>query len=109
MLTPPANVATHPPPADLKRRLIAASLSAVVPGAGQLNLGKRRKALVIFAFGLVTVAKGKYFVRGDKLDMSLDSRTPSFGLVDEDAIVGKALYSYQFTGTQLSRRLDGGR
>lgn len=60
------------------------------------------------SFGPVTVAKGKYFVLGDNLDMSLDSRTPSFGLVDEDAIVGKALYSYQFTGTQLSQRLDRG-
>jgi signal peptidase I len=59
-----------------------------------------------FTFGPVTVASGKYFVLGDNLDMSLDSRTPSFGLVDENAIVGKALYSYQFTGTPLSRRLD---
>jgi hypothetical protein len=46
---------------------------------------------------------------GDNLDMSLDSRTPSFGLVDENSIVGKALYSYQFTNTPLSRRLDQGR
>jgi signal peptidase I len=61
------------------------------------------------SFGPVSVAKGKYFVLGDNLAMSLDSRTPNFGLVDENAIVGKALYSYQFTGMQLSRRLDGGR
>lgn len=57
-------------------------------------------------FASVTVESGKYFVLGDNLDLSFDSRAPSFGLVDEKAIVGKALYSYQFTGTQLSRRLD---
>ena len=61
---------------------------------------------VAYTFPRVTVAPGRYFVLGDNLDMSLDSRTPSFGLVDENAIVGKALYSYQFTGTPLSRRLD---
>lgn len=60
-------------------------------------------------FGPVTVLSGKYFVLGDNLDMSLDSRTPSFGLVDENSIVGKALYSYQFTNVPLSRRLDQGR
>ena len=58
------------------------------------------------AFPPVTVTAGKYFVLGDNLDMSNDSRIPGFGLVDENAIVGKALYSYQFTGTPLSRRLD---
>lgn len=57
-------------------------------------------------FGPVTVASGKYFVLGDNLNMSLDSRVDSFGLVEENAIVGKALYSYQLTGTPLSRRLD---
>ena len=59
-----------------------------------------------YTFGPVTVASGKYFVLGDNLDVSLDSRTPRFGLVDENANVGKALYSYQFSGTPLSRRLD---
>lgn len=42
-------------------------------------------------------------------NLLFDSRTPSFGLVDENSIVGKALYSYQFTNTPLSRRRDQGR
>jgi signal peptidase I len=62
-----------------------------------------------YTFGPVTVPRGKYFVLGDNPDMSLDSRTPTFGLVDENAIVGKALYSYQFINTPLSRRLDESR
>ena len=47
-------------------------------------------------FGPVTIPPHKYFVMGDNRNLSWDSRLQSFGLIDETAILGKALY---ITGT----------
>jgi signal peptidase I len=43
-------------------------------------------------FGPLTIPPHKLFFMGDNRDLSLDSRMPEFGLIDESAVLGKALY-----------------
>jgi TM2 domain-containing membrane protein YozV len=79
--------------------LLAALFSAaLVSGVGQLFLGQRRKGsilLMLFSallFGFWPVPL--LLVMGDGRDISLDSRSPEFGLVENGSIVGKPWFVF---------------
>lgn len=57
-------------------------------------------------FGPTAIPSGKFFVMGDNRDISLDSRSADFGLVDARSIVGKPLYAYRLIGNPHSWELN---
>lgn len=56
-------------------------------------------------FGSITIPPHKLFVMGDNRDLSLDSRATEFGLIDESAVMGKAIYIIRSPHDQTGKSL----
>jgi signal peptidase I len=85
------------------KRVIAEGGDAIAGKDGQIYLNGQvldepyvvhtsQSASQLANFGPVTIPPHRYFVMGDNRDLSYDSRLPRFGLIDDTAILGKALY-----------------
>ena len=98
------------------KRVIAEGGDTITGKNGQVLLNRQcldepyvvhtaRPALQLMNFGPVTVPSHKFFVMGDNRDFSLDSRQSQFGLIEESAILGKAIYivtpAHNGTGHEL--------
>ncbi len=59
---------------------------------GSSNWPKLETSGVIMSFQTTKVAEGTFFVVGDNLENSFDSRMPEFGAVTPDMVRGKPLY-----------------
>jgi hypothetical protein len=115
-----APTSTNSTPPTKKNRILAAFLSAVMPGTGHLLRRDHLRAAIFLpgepyaefdaenyipenrTYSERVVAPGKLFVMGDNRDFSFDSRLAKHGDVDVSAVTGRALYSFSLDGENSS-------